>query len=243
MDYTAFDLEVATPLPEERSEWISNLGICCAATLRSDETEPLLWYAGSPFSSSGDEPYRQKMSSEECLALVDYLVAQQSMGFQIATWNGAAFDMRVLADECESGDIVDLMLNHIDPAFQMLCEKGYMIGLDAAAHGMSLEGKTEGMHGDLAPLMWAESREDQDKVLEYVAQDVRVTMAVIKAIEEKKHLRWLSRSLKWHWWQIPQLLTVKEANELVLPDTSWMTKPRMRADCIGWIGEEESAHE
>ena len=55
--------------------------------------------------------------------------------------------------------------------FHVFCAKGYGLGLDKAARGMGLPGKTAGMDGSMAPLLW-KNREFQ-KVLDYVAQDVR----------------------------------------------------------------------
>ena len=60
--------------------------------------------------------------------------------------------------------------------FHVLCQLGYGVGLDAAAKGMGLPGKPEGMNGAMAPVLWAEGK--REDVLEYVAQDVRTTLDI-----------------------------------------------------------------
>ena len=57
--------------------------------------------------------------------------------------------------------------------FHVLCRLGHGVSLNAAAHGMGLEGKPEGMNGRLAPALWAEGK--REEVLRYVAHDARTT--------------------------------------------------------------------
>lgn len=44
--FLAFDIETAKILPEAMENWRHHrpLGVCCAATLASDATEPMLWH-------------------------------------------------------------------------------------------------------------------------------------------------------------------------------------------------------
>jgi hypothetical protein len=44
----------------------------------------------------------------------------------------------------------------------------YGVGLDAAARGMGIKGKPEGMSGAVAPVLWAEGK--REEVLSYVVQ-------------------------------------------------------------------------
>ena len=45
--------------------------------------------------------------------------------------------------------------------FHVFCLKGYPLGLDKAAKGMDLAGKTPGMTGDMAPKMWQEGQYEE----------------------------------------------------------------------------------
>jgi hypothetical protein len=120
-----------------------------------------------------------------------------------------------------------------------------MVGLDTMAKGLGLAGKTEGMKGALAPAMWAESREAQDRVLEYVAQDVKTTAEIYEALLERKKLWWMTKRgtrTRSPWEPIvlkdgdgdARLLTVAEALMLPEPDTSWMDAPWPRSKFAGW---------
>jgi hypothetical protein len=109
--------------------------------------------------------------------------------------------------------------------------------LDKAAKGMGLPGKTEGMSGELAPVLWQQGQ--QERVLEYVAQDVRTTLAVAKAVLLKKQIAWMSSSGKPQRVSLPQgWLTVQQALQLPLPDTGWMSQPKKRSEFLAWMKPE-----
>ena len=115
------------------------------------------------------------MSREEAAALVEYLEAQTKQGYTVLTWNGLGFDFDVLAEESGMpGECRRLATNHVDLMFHVFCQLGHGIGLDAAARGMGIQGKPEGMSGAVAPVLWAAGR--REEVLAYVAQDVKTTL-------------------------------------------------------------------
>jgi len=240
MEYLAFDLEIADDLPEE-GRWQDHapLGITCAATYDHEGKSDLFF---GPVQSGGR--HRDRMSKVECLSLMWFLVDATKRGVPIVGWNSLGFDLQVLAYETGAwGQIRDLArYEHVDPAFQMLCEKGYMVGLDTACQGMGVEGKLEEVGGARAPEMWRDSREDQEKVLEYVQQDARITGLLYAAIVEKGRLDWITRSGNHSTWQPrtafgggKRLLTVGACLKLPEPDTSWMTSARPRSDFAGWL--------
>lgn len=241
----AFDLEIARELPEGDEDWRHHapLGISCAATLDSNKNLRL-WHGSTLQMDFMRADYPPQMSSAECRELAQFLVEMQVDGYTVITWNGLGFDLPVLAQEC--GDVIsfdnlrDLALAHIDIGFAMFCEKGFMIGLDTAAKGMGLAGKTKGMHGALAPAMWRQGRLVQEKVLEYVAQDVRVTLGVYEAIVKQGCLRWTSRTGRLQVWQPISggLTNVKGAQVLPEPDVSWMNNPWSRKKFCEWAKEE-----
>jgi hypothetical protein len=230
-EYIAFDLEIAKELPNGADDWKAHrpLGITCAAMFDSDGNSQV-WHSN----------YGPKMGAAEVVRMLNFLGTANK---PVVTWNGLGFDFDVLAEEAWFNDAQDrartLALNHIDIAFQMFCEKGFMCGLDAAAKGMGLSGKTEGMRGDLAPAMWKQGRKERDLVLEYVAQDARTTAEVYEAVLERGTLSWVTkRGGIAHW--VPttkdgRLLTCTEALELELPDTSWMTDPWPREKFTEWV--------
>ncbi len=238
MNFVVFDLEITKPLPEG-DDWhkARPLGISCAATLDS-EGDLKLWHGAHGHGlREFDLPYPPSMNPKEAGKLLAYL---ESFGENVVTWNGLGFDFLVLADE--SGELERcrrLATNHIDIAFAMFCHKGFMVGLDAAASGMRVKGKMKEVGGAAAPEMWARSREAQELVLRYVAQDVQATMDVYQAILSRKVLTWTTkRRTSAHWLPelpLPDTLHVSQALQASLPDQTWMSNPWPREKFSGWL--------
>jgi hypothetical protein len=255
MKHVTFDLEITKEIPEGEDDWKTHrpLGISCAATLTSSG-ETRLWHGSLPGGAIFDSVMLPaRMTSEECQDLAFYLCAMYGKGFRVVTFNGLGFDLDVLQEECGGGEWLDscriLALDHIDMAFQMLCQRGFMVGLAAMADGLGLAGKTEGMSGALAPKMWAESRKAQNEVLEYVAQDARTTAETYEALLAQKKLWWMTKRgtrTRSPWEPIilkdgddARLLTVAEALMLPEPDVSWMDDPWPRSKFMGWTEDND----
>lgn len=225
--YLAFDIETAKVI---EGEWRScrPLGISCAATLLDSE-EPVLWHSCSA----------QQMSQQQAAGLVEYLAEQVDHGYTIVTWNGVGFDFDVFAEE--SGLVEpcrNLAVGHVDMMFHILCRLGYGVGLDAAARGMNLPGKSAGIDGATAPILWAEGR--RSEVLEYVAQDVRITLDLARTCEDCGAFRWITRSGKPRTMPLRQgWLSVELADRLPVPNTSWMDVPWSRAKYTAWLRRGE----
>lgn len=225
--YLAFDIETAKVMPEGDPHWRScrPLGISCAATLLDDTDELNLWHGATS----------DRLSQQEAADLVEYLTAQVNDGYTIATWNGMGFDFDILAEE--SGMLAEcrkLAVTHVDMMFHILCRLGYGVSLNAAAKGMGLAGKPDGINGASAPNLWAEGK--REAVLDYVAQDVRTTAALATACEASGWLRWITKKGAGRKMMLPGgWLTVEEAWELPEPYTSWMTDPWKRSDFTAWV--------
>jgi len=227
----AFDIEIAQSLPDGVEDWSHHrpLGISCAATLTGGESS-VLWYGSK---DAGE--YRDRMNPGEAQELVKYLLAQVEQGGVILTWNGLGFDFDILAEE--SGMLAEcsaLARQHIDMMFHVFCVKGYALGLDKAAKGMGLAGKTAGMTGDMAPRLWQEG--EYLKVLEYLQQDVQTLIELWAAVDGLRKLTWISNRGYPQRLPLPKgWVTVEEALNLPLPDTSWMSNPWQRSKFTGWL--------
>ena len=126
-----------------------------------------------------------------------------------------------------------LAIAHVDMMFQVLCQLGHGVSLDAAARGRAWR-KPEGMKGSDAPLLWAEGR--REEVLRYVGQDVRTTLNVATVCESYGVFRWVARSGRLRTMPLSRgWLAVEEARALPLPDTSWMDEPWPRERFTGWM--------
>lgn len=243
MRLCSFDIETATITPDnDDPHKYRPLGICVAATQLVDTSLGVLgirpaleWHA--PVYSP-DEMIAPKMDPVSINILIGYLQGAWEDGWVPLTWNGLGFDFDILAEEAadQRGRALcaHLALYHYDMAFHMLCSKGFMIGMQAAALGLGLHGKSDGMHGDLAPKLWAESRASQDKVVAYVKQDVQTTSEIALKLIETHKLPWTSQKGRRNEWPVPELLNVQEALALPEPDTSWMTNPRQRESYYRW---------
>lgn len=232
--YLAFDIETAKVVPEGQDLMACRpLGICCAATLPSDGCSPILWYGQTEGSRTAGQ-----MSQQAVVNLVRYLVGMNDTGYTILSWNGLGFDFDILAEE--SGLLEEcrvLALGHVDMMYQVFCERGHRLGLQAAARGMGLEGKSAGITGAEAPRLWAAG--DHQRVLDYNAQDVRTTLELARKCEEQGFLQWITAS------GVPSRspisltpagwLTVHQAWLLPEPDTSWMDHPEPRSKFTGWL--------
>jgi hypothetical protein len=230
--FLAFDIETAKIVPDEETNLLAHrpLGIACAVAVASDLADPIVWHGRDL-----DGRPSPKMSVQEAANMVEELEQAGALGYTLVTWNGAAFDFPVVADESGLLDrVARLSAGHVDMIFHAVCTLGHYVSLQKAAEGMGLPGKTEGMSGALAPKMWAEGR--YQEVIDYCTQDVRTTVGLAEAAERAGYLRWITQKgspkqfpIKSGW------LTVRDAVKLPVPDTSWMKSPPSRAELLGWM--------
>ncbi len=231
MNYLAFDLEIAAIIPDGEADWKAYrpLGITCAATFPSDEEQPYTWR-----SIDENDNTLPRMTNDDLCSLVEYLQFMAARGYTILTWNGLSFDFDVLAEESVlHAECAELAMRHVDMMYHVFCIRGHYLGLDKVAKGLGLPGKTAGMDGAKAPQMWADGR--YDEVLEYVAQDVRTTMAVAVEAERIGGVQWVSVTGRTNIIDLDRWMPVDEAQRLPLPDTSWMKNPVSREKFTAWM--------
>lgn len=254
--WLAFDIETHSwPDGEDTRR---DLGVTCLAWAMDE-----LVFHQPVFTYGSGGSYAPQMTQAQLESFVETLCTDVADGYRIATINGLGFDFPVLAAGVgleHFDNLRDLALDSYDPAFQMLCEKGYMVGLDALAVGLELaERKTADMSGAKAVELWESGDLDkQRKVIEYVRQDARVTLNIMQALEskrwsweqydydagravgyvERQAVRWLTKKghISHHCLE-HGLLTVRECLALPLPDTSWMADPWPRSKFAGWLDE------
>ena len=232
--YLAFDLETATEVPGVDFDWHAHrpLGICCAAALAGDTRETLIWQGKDAAGAPAD-----RMSREEVRSLVDRLCELAESGYTLLTWNGLGFDFDVLAEESDAFDKCrELAVNHVDMMFHVFCDRGFPVALEKAAQGLKIPGKPEGMSGMLAPQYWSQGQ--FQKVLDYVAQDVRIALQVAELCEKQQSFVWTTRKGKRSTMPLPRgWLTVRDALRLPEPDTSWMSQPLPREHFTRWLSK------
>lgn len=227
MKFAAFDLEIAEPMETE----YAGQHISCAAV-----------YTENGVQYFSDKPY---MKPFEVGIMIGELVKLTHKGYSILTWNGLSFDFKVLAAQSKFFDVVQMLaFQHYDIMFQVLCIKGFPIGLDKACIGAGIPGKKHevvlksgevltAMEGKRAPELWAAG--EYKAVLEYLHDDVSQLWELAKAIEYQKAISWISGSGRKNLFSVPKLLTVKECLAIPLPDTSWMSESITRESMYDWM--------
>lgn len=230
--FLALDIETVKLVPLDSPDWRLHrpLRISCAATLATGQDAAHVWHGGRNY----DRP-KNRMDCNELCELVRYLEGMVGNGYTIVTWNGLGFDFEVLAEESGRVEVCKrLARGHVDMMFHAFCRLGHGISLSAAAEGMGLNGKTGGMTGLDAPVLWAERRRSQ--VLRYVARDAQLTLALAERSESEHRLRWITRNGRMRQMVLPKgWLSVGQALKLPEPITFWMTAPWSRQKFTAWL--------
>lgn len=230
--WVSFDIEIARSIPDDVKDWslLHPMGITCVSCWASDESNPRVWCGQNNQGQISDY-----MSAGELSNVVNYLHNVSNDGYRIVGLNTAGFDFQELAassllhDACK-----ELSWNHYDLFFSLFCKLGYAPGLNAISVGMGFPGKTEGVNGSRAPELWQNGQ--YGKVLEYVANDARLTLDVALSVEQCREVRWTSKSGRLQVVKVDRWLTVREAALLPLPDVSWMKgKEWKREKFTGWM--------
>lgn len=230
--YASFDIELFNQLPEgvqfpDLKELIPSVAAFCV------DTEKVSYY--------WDKPHMTKETAQRLVKDLQKLVAD---GYILFGWNILKFDLPVIAyysgmmDECGT-----LALNCVDPMFNVVCTKGYYLGLDKVLVGAGLESKLhvvtlkdgsvlESMSGKQAPALWQAG--EYQAVLDYLAVDVFQPLKLAFALGESKLMKWTSGSGK-NMSMKTELDTVKKCLRYPSVDNSWMDSPVKREDYINWI--------
>lgn len=226
--FFGFDLETTEIAPDRASGAVPPIS-CAALALWDDSTEAMFLPAAAP-ECYGEDGVMSRAGAVRVVRRLEELVAA---GGELVTWNGAGFDLPVLARASGlHAECVRLALGGIDMMFQVLATKGWPIKLAVALEGMGLPGKTgDGLE---AVNLWRAGRHQE--VLDYCAADAARTRRLALAADGGA-LRWRSSkglpqtlSLTGGWLTVEQCLALPE------PDTSWMDQPLRRIDLLAWCG-------
>ena len=222
-------------VPDTEREWsrLEDLGISCAAVAAEGLGEVQVWEG------------RPRLTKQGSIDLVRRLMELKDQGYTLITWNGCAFDYRVLAEE--SGLVREcgqLAVNNVDLMAMVTFTKGWYLGLQAALEGAGLSGKLQtvqlsdgsvikDMDASKAPALWAAG--EYEAVLEYLRNDVLQLLKLGHTVMRQGQIRWTSRSGNPQEVRFSKLLTVSECFDIPEPDTSWMSDPPRREQFVDWI--------
>jgi hypothetical protein len=249
MAFVAFDVEIAKPVPDGPDILAHRPGIACAAIAREGAARASILFDPAESLELFDSATKA-MTREGAGRILAALEEAVGRGDTLVTWNGAGFDFRLLADETgRHADCARLVMASVDMMFQVLCDRGHPLSLDAALKGAGLPPKMdqvtlrsgEAVHisGAEAPQYWQAG--EYSAVAAYCAADTERTAALAAVCQKSRRLAWTSQKgrpneiyLRTGW------LTVEQCLALPLPDTSWMTKPMRREDVLAWTGASTS---
>lgn len=232
-EYLSLALVISKVIPENTSQWndFRPFGICCAATVTSSgdiKTWP---------DTSGEASLPTKMSREDVMEMVSYLVYEVGEGKTIVSWNGLGFDFRTLAEESGMYDeCKELAIQHIDMMFHLVCQKGYPLALEKALAGIGRPGNILYPSDTHAAEDWSKGK--YKDVLNNTIHSANAKLVLFQTTQKNACLNWLSnrnipqRFLLYNGW-----LKVCEAQSMPLPDTSWMTSSWPRTDFSAWMTE------
>lgn len=201
-------------------------GVTCAAAGTPDG-HVVHWYTPGP----GGRP-EATMAPETAHGMLQWLRRWQLAGHRVVAWNGAGFDLQVLARLCGDRELAaHVMWDLYDPMLQMLRQRGFPVALARAGAGLGIPEKKL-MSGADAPDAWAQGRFQE--VLDYVAGDVRLTLRVAEAIESGGSLSWVTRRGTLGVEPFGALLPVRDVIRLPPPDQSWMSDPIPPDRPVAW---------
>jgi hypothetical protein len=173
----------------------------------------------------------ESMRETDCSRVLKYVEDKvYNSGARVVTFNGVSFDFRLLAAQFPPGSpealsCAELAWASYDPCLEMLCSKGFPVGLKAMCEAFQLPQKLEA--GSDAPALWASGDlEGRKRVLLYCASDVTLTYRLYAAIKRNNEIRWVSKKGNKcvHKLRDARLHSASELAVFPFPDISWMTK-------------------
>jgi hypothetical protein len=230
MALLAFDIEIANVFelaPGEDLEAYGPFDISVAASAVAGGEERL-WLTKGP-----DGRPARHLDRETARAMLAYFEDAQRAGHRLVAWNGLSFDLRWIghaADDLAGARRVARGL--YDPMYQFFKLKGFPVGLAKVAEGLGLEMR-KSMSGADAPQRWAAG--EYEAVCDYVLGDVRMTLAIAQAIEERREVAWMTSRGSVSRVPLPELRTVSDCLADAMPDQSWMSTPLTDAHFRGWL--------
>jgi len=206
-----FDLETTGVGPEAK--------ITCGATANSDGTVDV-WHG----------PGGETMPKEVAQKLATALLAAD----EVYTFNGAAFDLRLLYELSQVGELRTLASTHRDVMVDFWADNRYFTSMDSLATPSLGLGKSN--NGAWAATAWFDG--EHEAVLEYCKRDVEVLRDLVQRAQRFGKLKRTSKAGRTSTWVLPslngQVRTVAEAFENVAPVPRWMSKAPGPGPDLGW---------
>ncbi len=165
--------------------------------------------------------------------LLEYLEEQQDRGVDVFAWNGLGFDLKWIGHNADDMQLAArVAMRSFDPMFQFFMTAGFPVGLAKVAEAMKVP-IAKSMDGADAPQAWRDGRHQE--VMDYCMGDCRMTNLVVREIQNKQRIAWVTSKGTISSKPIPKLRPVSRVIEDPDPDQSWMTKPILRTKFYAWV--------
>ena len=230
MALLSFDIEIADVFelaPGEDLDAYAPFHISVAATQVAGGEERL-W-----LSREADGSPATFMTRDTAREMLEYLAEAQRQGHRLLAWNGLSFDLRWIGHVAEDMATARRLARGLyDPMYQFFKLKGFPVGLGKVGAGMGVP-MTKLMDGADAPVRWRNG--EHQAVCDYVLGDVRMTTAIVEAIEARGELAWVTSKGTTSRVPMRELRPVEACLQDPLPDQSWMSTPFAESKFTGWL--------
>ena len=132
--YLAFDIETAKILPEDFGELLAHrpLGICCLSHVDKR------WRRASTFLFQRTRRHSSRSNDPTRLIYIRWLPSRSNHITDVQSWRWTDWDLTLMSSP--RNPIVGMTagtwhVHHVDMLFHIFCEKGFGVGLNAAAKG------------------------------------------------------------------------------------------------------------
>ena len=212
-----FDLETTGVGPTAK--------ITCGATANSDGTVDV-WHG----------PGGETMPEEVAVKLAHALLAAK----QVYTFNGAAFDLRLLYTLSKVPELRGLALRHCDVMVDFWADNLYFTSMESLAAPTLGTGKSN--NGAWAATAWFDG--EHEAVLEYCKRDVEVLRDLVVFGNRWGKYRRTSKAGRTSTWVLPsltgQVRTVADAVANRVAQPKWMKTPPRPGPDLAWATADQT---
>ena len=150
---------------------------------------------------------------------------------RVVSYNGAAFDLRLLWELTGNDDLRELAAEHTDIMYDFVASHRYYTSIDSLATATLCEGKSN--NGAWAAYAWFNG--GHDEVLQYCARDVEVLRLLWNTASSDGVLRRRTKTgSTGHWVVDDGFRSVQTARDNVAPQPKWMRTPPRPMPNLDW---------
>ena len=196
---------------------------CVAVTGATGKTTT--WHSG----------HAECMTREMASSVVDFLVEATAGGATLYTFNGAAFDLRLLWQLSQRDELKALATAHCDVLVDFVADARYYSSMDSFAVATLGKDNAKTNSGGWAATAWFDG--GATEVLEYCVHDTTVLKQLVETVAAVGRLSRLTKATKTVVWVAPSLdgtiRTVETALKNANPVPAWMSDPPALPD-VSW---------